>query len=99
MCADLEPLALATTEEAFYAIPERDRFNFTWQEARATSHYKGVLAWPLHGGPENARDVIGVLSIDVQAAGGAGELDVVATQHRADLSAHGAVCEAVLAGE
>ena len=42
----------------------------TWHEAMSTQHYTAVLAWPLHGGQENARRVVGVMSVDVQAAGG-----------------------------
>ena len=72
--ADLEPLASASTEREFYEIPREHRFLFTWQEARATARYKAILAWPLHGGAENARRVIGCLSVDAQASGGATEL-------------------------
>lgn len=97
--ADLEPLANASDEEAFYAIPREERFFFTWQEARSTAHYRAVLAWPLRGGPENARRVVGVLSVDVQSPGAYAELDKTWTQNRADFSAHLAVCEAVLSGD
>lgn len=95
--ADLEPLANAASEAEFYAIPREERFFFTWQEAQATAHYKGILAWPLHGGPENAQSVIGCLSIDAQVLGGATELGGVWGRERQTLSAHVAVCEAVLA--
>jgi hypothetical protein len=94
--ADLERLSDAATEREFYAIPRRDRFLFTWHEARATQHYKAILAWPLHGGPENAPRVVGVLSVDVQADDGVDELDALWTTKRQDLVAHLAVCEAIL---
>lgn len=96
--ADLEPLASAATEEEFYAIPPEERFLFTWPEVRATAHYKAILAWPLHGGPENARRVIGCLSVDAQASGGVVELGRAWDQERQSLGALIAVCEAVLNG-
>ena len=94
--ADLEEMSRAESEGEFYAIPREDRFLFTWHEAKATQHYKAVLAWPLHGGPENAKRVIGCLSVDVQADGAVEELDRVWTSNRQDLDAHRAVCEAIL---
>ncbi|MGH3072115.1 MAG: hypothetical protein ACRDNB_07580 [Gaiellaceae bacterium] len=94
--ADLERLSDASTEREFYAIPRRDRFLFTWHDAKATRHYKAVLAWPLHGGPENAKRVVGVLSVDVQTEGGVDALDTLWTTKRQDLVAHLAVCEAIL---
>jgi hypothetical protein len=94
--ADLEAMAAARTEAAFYAIPRADRFFFTWHDAKATRHYKAALVWPLHGGPENAPRVIGCLSVDVQAEGGVGQLDSLWETHRQDLNAHIAVCEAIL---
>jgi hypothetical protein len=96
--ADLEPLANARTEGEYYEIPRARRFGFTWQEARATVHYKAILAHPLHGGPENARRVIGCLSIDAQAPGGAKELGAVWDREHDTLRAHVSVCEAVLDG-
>jgi hypothetical protein len=94
--ADLERMASAKTEQEFYAIPRADRFFFTWHEASATQHYKAALAWPLHGGPENARRVVGCLSLDVQVDGAVDELDKVWTTKRPELDAHRAVCEAIL---
>jgi hypothetical protein len=94
--ADLERSANATTEREFYAIPRNDRFLFSWQEAKATRHYKAVLTWPLHGGPQNARRVVGVLSVDAQATGAVAALDSAWTTRRGDFDAHLAVCEAIL---
>lgn len=91
-----EHIADASTEEEFHEIPREDRFFFTWQEARATEHYKAALAWPLHGGPENARRVVGVLSVDAQTDGAVDELDRVWTDERQDIDAHRGVCEAIL---
>jgi hypothetical protein len=94
--ADLERMAKASTEREFYTIPRGDRFLFTWHEAKATQHYKAVLAWPLHGGPENAKRVVGVMSVDVQADSGVAALDMLWTTKRQDIVAHLAVCEAIL---
>lgn len=96
LLADLELLANAKSEKAFYKIPQEDRFDFTWDEARATQHHMAALAWPLHGGPENARRVVGVLSLDVQTAGSVEKLDNLWTTKRQALLAHLAVCEAIL---
>jgi hypothetical protein len=89
--ADLERLASARTEQEFYEIPREDRFGFTWQEAKATQHYKAALVWPLHGGPENAMRVVGCLSVDAQRPRALVDLDVLLTRHRQDLDAHRAV--------
>jgi hypothetical protein len=95
--ADLEVLANAASEEEFYKIPRADRFNFTWNNAKATQHYKAALVWPLHGGPPSARKVIGCLSVDAQTAGAVKELDELWTRKkRMDLLAHIAVCEGIL---
>jgi hypothetical protein len=94
--ADLEDLAaLAPDEQSFYALPPDQRYHFTWEEFRATEHYKAIAVWPLHDHKKTWR-VIGCLSVDVQAAGAAAELDRVRAVHRADLSAHLDLCEAVL---
>lgn len=95
--ADLERLrAAASTPEGLAALDPAERFDFSWPEFRATEHYRAVLAWPLHGGPAAAPRVVGCLSIDVQQAGGAAELDRLRISHNAILSHHRAVCEAVL---
>ncbi|MDP8903846.1 MAG: hypothetical protein M3N29_00780 [Chloroflexota bacterium] len=95
--ADLEALqALAPNESAFNELSRDERFAFTWSELRSTEHYKAVLAWPLHGGPEAAPHVVGCLSIDVQENGAAQELDRFRLDHHAVFSAHLAVCEAIL---
>jgi hypothetical protein len=94
--ADLEPLANARTEREFYEIPREDRFWFTWQEARATQHYKAAIVWPLHGGPANAMRVVGCLSVDAQTTGAVDKLDALWTRKRQDLDAHRAVCELIL---
>lgn len=94
--ANLEPLANAESEDEFYKISREDRFFFTFQEAKATEHYKAVLAWPLHGGPANARRVVGCLSVDAQTEGAVEKLDELWTRKRQDLLAHVAVCEAIL---
>ena len=94
--ADLEQIANARTEDELYEIPREDRVFFTWQEARATEHYKAALAWPLHGGPEGAPIVVGVLSVDAQTEGAVDELDRVWTNKRQDIDAHRGVCEAIL---
>jgi hypothetical protein len=97
--ADLEPLANAASEEEFYSIPRDERFFFSWQEAQAAAQYKAILAWPLHGGPENARRVIGCLSVDAQAPGGVAQLGSAWDSQRPVLWAHVGVCEGVLGGE
>jgi hypothetical protein len=96
--ADLEALANAQTERAFYSIPRADRYLFTWHDAKATRHYKAALAWPVHGGHENAPKVVGVLSVDVQTDGAYDVLAKLREDHRADLDAHRAVIEAILRG-
>jgi hypothetical protein len=93
--ADLE--ALAVPEDEFNALRPEERFFFSWEEYRSTEHYKAVLALPLHGGPENARRVVGCLSIDVQADDAAEELSHAWRNHRQRFSDHLSVCEAVLA--
>jgi len=98
--ADLEELqALAPTEQDFYALPREERFFLTWPELRSTEHYKAILAWPLHGGPEAAPGVVGCLSIDVQETGAAVQLDHFRQNHRAVFADHIALCEAVLRGK
>jgi hypothetical protein len=93
--ADLE--ALAVPQDVFNEIPLEERFGFSWEEYQSTEHYKAVLALPLHGGPENARRVVGCLSIDVQAAGAAAELRLAWAKNRQQFSDHLSVSEAVLA--
>jgi hypothetical protein len=98
--ADLEELqALAPTEEAFFSLPPERRFFFKWPEFTSTDHYRGVLAWPLHGGPEAAPRVVGCLSIDVQEPAAAAQLDAFRTTQRDLFGEHLAVCEAVLRGK
>lgn len=94
--ANLERMATAKTEREFYEISRRNRFQLTWQEAKATAHYRAILAWPLHGGPDSARRVVAVLSVDVQHDEGVAKLDQAWTTHRQDFAAHLAVCEAIL---
>ena len=95
--ADLERLrASAGDEEEFMRLPPEERFDFTWLELRATEHYKGVLAWPLHGGPEGAPRVVGCISIDVQEKSAAAQLDRFRVRSASVFSAHRALCEAVL---
>jgi hypothetical protein len=94
--ADLTRMASAKTEREFYAIPKADRFGFNWKEGEATAHYRAILAWPLHGGPENARRVVGVMSVDVQADGSVTKLGRAWTNERAAFDAHLAVCQEIL---
>jgi hypothetical protein len=95
--ADLEGLqAEAPDEASFYALPAEERFFLTWPEFHSTDHYKAVLAWPLHGGPEAAPRVVGCLSVDVQEAGATDRLDTFRETQRTLFGDHLALCETVL---
>jgi hypothetical protein len=95
--ANLEQLqARAPNEQEFGKLPREETFFFTWPEFASTDHYKAILAWPLHAGPEAAPSVVGCLSIDVQEVGATGQLDTFRKNQRAVFAAHLAVCEAVL---
>jgi len=98
--APLEEIqALAPTEDAFGELDPEMTFSFTWSEFANTAHYKAILAWPLHGGPEAAPRFVGALSIDVQQNGAADELKRFRRDRWSAFSHHLALCEAVLRGK
>jgi hypothetical protein len=95
--ADLEALQeKAPNERAFCALLPEERLFFDWSEFASTTHYKGVLVQPLHGGPVAAPHVVGCLSIDVQEWGAADQLEAFRANAWTEFAVHVALCEAVL---
>jgi hypothetical protein len=95
---DLRRLAKATSKVKFEKIPEKDRFSFTWEEAKKTQRYKAVLAWPLRGGPQGATRFVGCLSVDAQTDNAFEQLEKLTAEGsdvREQFTGHAVLCEAI----
>jgi hypothetical protein len=94
---DLEDLyARAPNEKAFYGLSSVDRFNMTWQELSAGRQYKLIWVAKLYAGLDASPKHAGMISVDVESAGYADELEKLLDERGDDIRALLSLCEDLL---